>query len=174
MNRRKLLIGGIIIAVFLALGVFSFRRSLTPYVSFSEARTAGRTVQVKGYPDHAAARFDPQRRAFVFPMTNEAGEILTVAYRGAKPGNFDQAVSVVAVGRYQGDALESDQLLVKCPSKYQSRDPKVTSHPADIPVPGAPPRADAPAAGQALPAAAPAGGIPPAATPADSAAGGVQ
>jgi cytochrome c-type biogenesis protein CcmE len=163
MNRRKILIGGAIIVVFLALGMLSFKKSLTPYVSFSEARTAGRTVQVKGYPDHVNARFDPRRKAFVFPMTNEAGEILNVAYRGAKPGNFDQAVSVVAIGRYRGDALESDQLLVKCPSKYESLDPAVKSHPADIPVPGAPrpPRAT----GAGPPGA---GGVPPTGGRADS------
>jgi cytochrome c-type biogenesis protein CcmE len=138
MNRRKLLIGGAVIAVFLVLGMLSFKKSLTPYVSFSEARTAGRIVQVKGFPDHANARFDPQRKAFVFPMTNDTGESLNVVYRGAKPGNFDQAVSVVAIGRYRGDALESDQLLVKCPSKYESQYPGATSHPADIPIPRGP------------------------------------
>ena len=45
---------------------------------------------------------------------------MPVEYRGVIPGNFDQAVSVVAIGRYQGDHFEAEQLLVKCPSKYQA------------------------------------------------------
>ena len=39
---------------------------------------------------------------------------------GVIPGNFDQAVSIVAIGRYQDDHFEAEQLLVKCPSKYQA------------------------------------------------------
>jgi cytochrome c-type biogenesis protein CcmE len=27
---------------------------------------------------------------------------------------------VVAIGRYQGERFEAEQLLVKCPSKYQA------------------------------------------------------
>jgi cytochrome c-type biogenesis protein CcmE len=45
---------------------------------------------------------------------------MPVIYRGVIPGNFDQATSIVAIGRYQGDHFEAEQLLVKCPSKYQA------------------------------------------------------
>jgi cytochrome c-type biogenesis protein CcmE len=42
-----------------------------------------------------------------------------VIYDGTKPGNFDQATSVVCVGKYETDAFYADKLLIKCPSKYQ-------------------------------------------------------
>ena len=45
---------------------------------------------------------------------------MPVEYRGVIPGNFDQAVSVVAIGKFAGDHFEAQQLLVKCPSKYQA------------------------------------------------------
>lgn len=130
MNRNKLILGGVIIAVSLALGMLSFKKSLTPYVTFAEARTANRMVQVKGFPDHGAARFDPERKAFCFTMRDSLGEAMDVVYRGAKPGNFDQAEAVVAIGRFKSGVLESDQLLVKCPSKYESTG--ATEHPSNV------------------------------------------
>jgi cytochrome c-type biogenesis protein CcmE len=36
-----------------------------------------------------------------------------------KPGNFEQATSVVLKGKTEGDRFVADQMLVKCPSKYQ-------------------------------------------------------
>ena len=134
MNQKKLLLGGMVIAVFLGFGMVSFKKSLTPYVSFAEARAAGRMVQVKGYPDHQGARFDPDRKAFFFTMKDDAGECMNVEYKGPRPGNFDQAQSVVAIGRFHGDALQSEQLLVKCPSKYEAQYPGATEHPAGIPM----------------------------------------
>jgi cytochrome c-type biogenesis protein CcmE len=36
------------------------------------------------------------------------------------PGNFDQATSIVAIGHYKDGTFAAEQLLVKCPSKYQA------------------------------------------------------
>ena len=55
-----------------------------------------------------------------FKLKDERGEVMMVEYRGVIPGNFDQATSIVAIGRYANDRFEADQLLVKCPSKYQA------------------------------------------------------
>ena len=46
--------------------------------------------------------------------------MLPVVYHGVIPGNFDQATSIVAIGRYQDGVFAAEQLLVKCPSKYQA------------------------------------------------------
>jgi cytochrome c-type biogenesis protein CcmE len=52
-------------------------------------------------------------------MVNDTGETMTVHYSGVKPGNFEEAVQIVAIGSYQEGVFEAEQLLVKCPSKYQ-------------------------------------------------------
>ena len=50
---------------------------------------------------------------------NEAREHLVRSSYVLKNGqNFDQAEKVVVVGRYEGSTLHADQILVKCPSKY--------------------------------------------------------
>ena len=49
---------------------------------------------------------------------------MPVTYRGVRPGNFEQATSLVAIGTYRGEAFQADQILVKCPSKYQALEKK--------------------------------------------------
>jgi cytochrome c-type biogenesis protein CcmE len=44
-----------------------------------------------------------------------------------KPGNFNEATQVVAIGRYRDGVLEAEKLLVKCPSKYQGLDEDPTT-----------------------------------------------
>ena len=44
---------------------------------------------------------------------------MPVVYRGIRPGNFKDAISIVAIGRYHDNRIEAEKLLVKCPSKYQ-------------------------------------------------------
>jgi cytochrome c-type biogenesis protein CcmE len=55
-----------------------------------------------------------------FRLKDARGEVLPVEYRGVIPGNFDQATSIVAIGHYKDGTFAAEQLLVKCPSKYQA------------------------------------------------------
>ena len=55
-----------------------------------------------------------------FKLKDSHEEVMPVIYRGVIPGNFDQATSIVAIGRYKDGHFEAEQLLVKCPSKYQA------------------------------------------------------
>ena len=52
-------------------------------------------------------------------VEDEEGKVLEVVYSGVKPGNFEEATQIVAVGSYSDGVFECEQLLVKCPSKYQ-------------------------------------------------------
>ena len=135
MTNRRLIIGGAVIALGMAAALASFQKSLTPYVSFAEAREARRVVQVKGAPDHSGARLDPDKKAFCFTMTEASGATMDVIFRGPKPGNFEQAESVVAIGQFQSGVLEADQILVKCPSKYESTAPVESDEPVIVPIP---------------------------------------
>ncbi len=112
------IVGGLLLAGFGGFAFVSFNRSIAPYVPFAEARTLGGSVQVAGFPDHQASNFDTGAGTFSFVMKDEAGDQMPVVYAGVKPGNFDQAEKVVVVGRYEGNTLHADQILVKCPSKY--------------------------------------------------------
>lgn len=119
--NRRIVIGGAFLIVFGVVAFINFGRTITPYVSFAEARASDRAVQVAGFPDHPGASFDMENGYFLFDMTNEEGETMSVRYKGAEPGNFSQAQSVVVIGRYEGGDLNASQILVKCPSKYESQ-----------------------------------------------------
>ena len=109
----------VLIAGLVWFGVTAFQSSLTPYRSFTDARASGGYVQVNGtLPDPQDSR--STAGVLHFRLEDEEGEILDVAYEGVKPANFEQATSVVAIGQYKEGVFKADQLLVKCPSKYQA------------------------------------------------------
>lgn len=117
--RWKVVVALLLVAGGVALGVSSFRRSVTPYVGFAEARRGGGLVQVNGTivaRDPAGGAGEP---VLSFRMRDRQGEVMPVVYRGAVPPNFAQTTMLVAVGRCRDGRFEAERLLVKCPSKYQ-------------------------------------------------------
>jgi len=116
----KIILAVVLLAAAAAVGVTSFKKTMTPYIGFAEARTASGLVQVNGKLADKDYVLKPQEQFLRFNLRDEQGTVMPVEYRGVIPGNFDQAVSVVAIGKYQGDHFEAQQLLVKCPSKYQA------------------------------------------------------
>jgi cytochrome c-type biogenesis protein CcmE len=109
-----------IIALALGVGAWSMQGSLARAVSIPEARQASGTVQVFGYLNSKGA-YDAQNN-WTFDIQGQDGSTLKVVHP-TKPGNFDDAISVSATGRYNAETgvFEADQLLVKCPSKYQEQ-----------------------------------------------------
>ena len=104
---------------FVLLGMSAFQKTLTPYLSFPEARKARGVMQIMGSLDKESDRYDTARQELSFDLVDAEGRRLTVVYRGVKPANFKDAVSIVAIGSYRGGRVEAEKLLVKCPSKYQ-------------------------------------------------------
>ena len=109
-----------LLVVAVAIGVSSFKKSVTPYISFQEARRAAGLVQVNGTLADKQYVLKQESQFLSFRLKDDKGEVLPVEYKGVIPGNFDQATSIVAIGRYQDGTFHAEQLLVKCPSKYQA------------------------------------------------------
>jgi cytochrome c-type biogenesis protein CcmE len=116
----KIILAVALLAVAATVGVSSFKKTMTPYIGFAEARTASGLVQVNGKLADKNYVLKAEEQFLRFQLQDEHGDVMPVEYRGVIPGNFDQAVSVVAIGRFEGDHFEAQQLLVKCPSKYQA------------------------------------------------------
>lgn len=113
-------IGMIVLAI--VLGYYGLQSSFRPYTtSVAEAMGSGRSVQLAGFlGSKGEYRADGK---FTFELQDKTGKHITVIYSQPKPSNFEQAVSIVAIGRYDnsGNAFIADDLLVKCPSKYQEQ-----------------------------------------------------
>ena len=111
-------IGIILIAVI--YGVFGFQSGFRSYTqSVDEAVASSRSVQLAGFLG-STGEYDTEGR-FTFMLQDEDGKLIKVVSDDPRPANFEQAISIVAIGRYdQGEqAFMADDLLVKCPSKYQ-------------------------------------------------------
>lgn len=127
--KAKYIVGVVIIIVFGIWGITSFMSTSIKYVSLSDVAQSEGTVQVMGKIDFAAVRYDTDNSRLIFDITDledqASNRRLKVIYSGVVPGNFEQATSVVAKGEYRDGALQANQLLVKCPSKYQGRDGEI-------------------------------------------------
>lgn len=126
-------IGGLLLAAFAGFSLLSFRQSLTPYVAFEKAERegkVGRSVQVMGALDKGTSSYDSAERALLFTLEEPTtSKKLRVRFHGVRPANFEDAISIVAIGHYDEKAQEfaASKLLVKCPSKYQGAEVKTYS-----------------------------------------------
>jgi len=119
-------IAALFAAGFVVLGVTAFQKTLTPYLSFDEARKARGVVQVMGGLDKESDRYNTARQELSFDLLDSSGRRMPVVYRGIRPGNFRDAISIVAIGRYRDGHVDAEKLLVKCPSKYQGAEVEKT------------------------------------------------
>ena len=130
MNKKKTayyLAGVVLLLVFAGFSFSEFKSSLTPYVPYEMAIKAQRTVQVAGGLEPETFFYEAETGYLRFTLVEpETSETLRVRYEGVKPANFEDAVSIVAIGRFDREAEEfaAEKLLVKCPSKYQGLEEK--------------------------------------------------
>jgi cytochrome c-type biogenesis protein CcmE len=111
-----------IIMVALVFGMFGVQSGYRSYTtSVVEAATSGRDVQLAGFLG-STGEYDEQGR-WTFMLQDEQGEMVKIVSNDPRPANFEQATSIVAIGRYDSteQAFLADDLLVKCPSKYQEQ-----------------------------------------------------
>jgi cytochrome c-type biogenesis protein CcmE len=129
-NRPLYLLGALLLLGFAGFSLSSFKETLTPYVSYQKARTGERIVQVAGALDKGSSSYVAAQESLYFNLKDpKTHETLRICYKGLKPANFEDAISIVAVGRFDTGAkvFEADKLLVKCPSKYQGAEVKTYS-----------------------------------------------
>ncbi len=125
--NAKIVAAIVLLGLAVGFGITSFKQSMTPYVSFAEARRAHGLVQVNGTLADKNYVLKKQDQFLEFKLRDGHGQVMDVAYHGVIPGNFDQATAVVAIGRWTNQRFEADQLLVKCPSKYQTAPERTTT-----------------------------------------------
>jgi cytochrome c-type biogenesis protein CcmE len=121
--KKSYVIGGVVIVLAMAMAMYSFKSTLTSYVSVSEAKASNRPVQVAGLVVEGTDRYDLDSNNLLFTLREDGGDEMKVEYDGPRPGNFDNVTKVVAIGKYEPKrkVFLARELLVKCPSKYEGR-----------------------------------------------------
>lgn len=129
--KKRYVIGGAIVAVFLVIGGLSFLNSSVEYATLSKAEQSGKKVQVTGkWVQDMNTHYDTENNTFMFYMRDDEDRIAKVVLNGPKPNNFDIATSVVTKGRYEDGVFHASEVLTKCPSKYEGE--SASEHPDDI------------------------------------------
>jgi cytochrome c-type biogenesis protein CcmE len=128
MNKKGYyFLGVVLLMAFAGFSATAFKETLTPYVPYETARKGDRVVQVAGALAKKSSSYVSAEESLYFTLQEpETKETLRVRYKGLKPANFEDAISIVAIGRYDAasENFEADKLLVKCPSKYQGAEVK--------------------------------------------------
>ena len=121
--KKSYLIGGVVIVLAMAMAMYSFQSTLTSYVSVSEAKASNRPVQVAGIVVEGTDKYDLDSNNLLFTLREDGGDEMKVEYDGPRPGNFDNVTKVVAIGKYESkrEVFLAQELLVKCPTKYEGR-----------------------------------------------------
>jgi len=64
---------------------------------------------------------------FIFYMVDNKGEECKVVLHKSKPQDFERSEQVVIIGKMQGKEFQANDILMKCPSKYNDGKPTETA-----------------------------------------------
>ena len=127
-SRIKFLVGGLVVViVVVALIATSFSGSTSEYLTISEVRALGpdqtQNSRVAGKIVPDSVQWDTATIHLAFEIEDETGR-LPISYNGPKPDMMADAVEAVAIGKYDpaSQVFTADELLMKCPSKYEEKE----------------------------------------------------
>lgn len=97
----------------------------------------GKFVRMEGNVDQSSAKWDARDLRLQFDVIGGPGiktdkkvnpkdfpnaDRITIVYKGPKPDNFEEAITAIVEGKLNNKGqFEADKLMVKCPSKYESK-----------------------------------------------------
>jgi len=117
--RTGLVVSGVF-AVLAAVGLTTvFVNNASPYLTIKELKDAGGDVHVVGKIVPNTLVQNSLAREVKFTIQDETGQ-LPVVYTGPPQSNLASATQVVVIGAKKGESFQARQMLVKCPSKYES------------------------------------------------------
>lgn len=121
--KPKLVIGIVAIIGFTSLLMYQFGESISTYTDFETASDMS-SAHVPGTWDNTQEYgFSKETMQFTFHMKDESGNTRRVVYPRPKPNNFEQADRLVVIGEMKGEVFYANEMLMKCPSKYNNADP---------------------------------------------------
>ena len=121
--KPKLIFGIIAIVAFTSLLMINLGNSISTYTNFEKALEMN-SAHIPGTWDSSKDYgFSYETMQFTFYMTDESGQTKKVIYPRPKPNNFEEADRLVVIGKMKNDIFYANEMLMKCPSKYNDSDP---------------------------------------------------
>jgi len=125
-GKFKFMIAGLLILGVVAFAtVTSFQSNAIYYLNLQELNAQrgaliNQPVRINAPLDKTSVQFDDKTLTLKFNLVEDK-YILPVVYKGVVPDTMDKGESVVAEGKLgQDGTFYATNILVKCPSKYES------------------------------------------------------
>jgi cytochrome c-type biogenesis protein CcmE len=121
--KPKLILGIVAIVAFTSLLMVNLGNSISTYTDFETASNMN-SAHVPGTWDSSQEYgFSRETMQFTFYMKDESGVSKKVIYPRPKPNNFEEADRLVVIGEMRDDVFYANDMLMKCPSKYNDANP---------------------------------------------------
>jgi cytochrome c-type biogenesis protein CcmE len=124
-KRVKFIIGGVVIALAIIYLIFTATQSTASYfltveeLYDKESEIYGRNVRVSGKVVGDSVNFNSRDLILHFEIAGEGGETLPVLFNGPKPDQMRHDAEAIIQGKYDGNEFNAQELLLKCPSRYE-------------------------------------------------------
>jgi cytochrome c-type biogenesis protein CcmE len=124
-KRVKFIIGGALIAVAIIYLIFTATQSTASYfLTVEELYGKGssiydRNVRVSGKVVGDSVDFNSRELILRFEIAGESGETVPVFFNGPKPDQMRHDAEAIIQGTYDGNQFTAQELLLKCPSRYE-------------------------------------------------------
>ncbi|MGD1890690.1 MAG: cytochrome c maturation protein CcmE [Cyclobacteriaceae bacterium] len=130
--KLKYIIALIVVAVAVTI-IMSTAGDASSYVTFTEAQEMAESGDAKSIHVVGTLKKDTQgevvgvepsedKLSVSFVMVDENNREQQVFYNEPMPADLLRSEQVVVIGSYRNDYFVADQVLLKCPSKYQEEE----------------------------------------------------
>jgi cytochrome c-type biogenesis protein CcmE len=117
--KKKTILGLVMLVAFTSVLFMNFGDQVGGYMDFAQAEASGSNAHVVGVlVETAPVSYDAASNIFSFTMRDDMGNVRQVRYAKPKPPNFEEAEKLVIEGHSSGNEFIAENILVKCPSKY--------------------------------------------------------
>jgi cytochrome c-type biogenesis protein CcmE len=127
-STMKFVIGGAVVVVVIGVLIAtSFSGSTSDYLTIAEVKALepeqNRDSRVAGEIVPDSVEWSTRDLHLTFEIEDGTGT-LPISYHGPQPDMLVDAVEAVVVGKYDpaADVFVADELLMKCPSKYEEKE----------------------------------------------------
>ena len=126
-QRIKFIVGGGVIALAIVYLIFTATQSTAAYfltigeVYAKGPAVYGRNLRVSGKVINDSVDYNSRDLVLRFKIVDEKGDTLPILFNGPKPDQLRPDAEAIVEGKFDGQQLTAQTLLLKCPSRYEEK-----------------------------------------------------